>query len=446
MRKILAILLVSAMPSLGAISANSVFEVRTTGSDSNGGFFVTGSGGTDYSQQDSCQATGTVTSASTTVTATSNIFTSAMVGNGITDGTIWREIKTVTPPNVLTVDAAPSWTAASICVGGALASPGKAAGLMVGGNVGWLKYSATPYSVTTTSSNLANGVISLPAGGVSSDTSLVGYQTTRGDYGLSPLIQASGISGTFTLITGTTKSFVAGVSIDCASLGTGIGVNGVTWLVRSKVSNCTSVGVGTSTGNAVAVEAVSCATGIRAVNAIYCVAHGCSTTGFRSQFDYYSISYSNSGAGFQISQTGMAVGCIAYGNTGAGFSDPGGNQGVFFINSIAVNNTGAGFSGTSNVNSNYFQNCAAYNNTGGTGFGSGGVQIGTITLSGDPYVSGSTGNFALSLTGTAYGSPLKAAGYPATMPGGSTANYADVNAVQHQDSGGGNTYIFPIFK
>ena len=42
-----------------ALSANTVFEVEYAGADSNGGGFVTGSGGTDYSQQSAAQGSGT---------------------------------------------------------------------------------------------------------------------------------------------------------------------------------------------------------------------------------------------------------------------------------------------------------------------------------------------------------------------------------------------------
>ena len=41
-----------------ALSANSVFEVRTAGNDTNGGGFVTGAAGTDYSQQDAKNTAG----------------------------------------------------------------------------------------------------------------------------------------------------------------------------------------------------------------------------------------------------------------------------------------------------------------------------------------------------------------------------------------------------
>lgn len=105
-----------------ALPATVIWECRTTGSDSNGGGFDPSLGGVDYSQQNAAQATGIASSSGATVTATTSIFTSQMVGNLITDGTTWKEITAFTSATVVTVDSAPSWTAASVKVGGALAT------------------------------------------------------------------------------------------------------------------------------------------------------------------------------------------------------------------------------------------------------------------------------------------------------------------------------------
>jgi hypothetical protein len=42
-----------------ALSSATVLEVRTTGVDTNGGGFVTGATGTDFSQQNAAQYSGT---------------------------------------------------------------------------------------------------------------------------------------------------------------------------------------------------------------------------------------------------------------------------------------------------------------------------------------------------------------------------------------------------
>jgi len=111
-----------------AINAAAVWRVRVSGSDTNGGGYdATISGaGTDYSQQDSAQATGTATSSGSTLTATTSIFTSAMVGNAVWINTATPQIRFITgytSGTVVTLDAAPSATSVTINVGGAWASP-----------------------------------------------------------------------------------------------------------------------------------------------------------------------------------------------------------------------------------------------------------------------------------------------------------------------------------
>jgi hypothetical protein len=156
------------------------FIYPSTGSDSNGGGFVAGTaGGTSYANQSSAQATGTVTSATTTVTATTGIFTAAMVGNYMTDGTTWVYITAFTSSLIVTVNVAPSWTAATIKVGGALQTLTKVNALAVNNNKIYVKAEAT---ITTTT-----GISLTFAGGTPSDISpparLIGFTTTPGDGG-----------------------------------------------------------------------------------------------------------------------------------------------------------------------------------------------------------------------------------------------------------------------
>jgi len=61
---------------IAAISVNSVFEVRTAGNDTNGGGFVTGAAGTDYSQQDANNTVGADISTTDAVAAGTTTITS----------------------------------------------------------------------------------------------------------------------------------------------------------------------------------------------------------------------------------------------------------------------------------------------------------------------------------------------------------------------------------
>jgi hypothetical protein len=144
-----------------ALNAAIVWEVRTAGSDNNGGGFKTGATGTDRSQQDAAQAT--LTTASTVHTTTTQInvaagdytVASTDVGNvlQVTGGTAtagFYEITTVdTANNRWTVDRSVGTSGQTVAgaMGGALASPGKAAGAAsVAGHIIYVK--AGTYSIT----------------------------------------------------------------------------------------------------------------------------------------------------------------------------------------------------------------------------------------------------------------------------------------------------------
>ena len=332
-----------------ALSASTVWEVRTAGSDTNGGGFVTGAAGTDLSQQNSANATnqgtttiggdhvhqrhvlhrsaasalygaaqallanplvgdwiqidsevmkvtavstntltitrgqlGTtaathlinatvtnisnvsttdwVTASSTTITSATAFFSANLVGNivyvaggtgSITAG--WYQVSaagTSVALTTITVDRSTGLsvgTGATGNIGGALGSPGQAAAIGVFNNVVWIK--AGTYPITTSSTNVSGGCLSIAGGGQPSTWE--GYQTTRGDLGAAPVLQASGIS-TATIIShptgyvnwinltvdGQSLTSIAGFSLN------GGGNGGVGYLLTAK--NCTNTGITSS--------------------------------------------------------------------------------------------------------------------------------------------------------------------------------------------------------
>src|SRR3990167_5684505 len=192
-----------------AIAAATVFEVRTGGSDNNGGGVVTGASGTDRSQQDAAHATlstASLVNATTTiidVAAGDYTCTAADVGNilQITGGSATAGIYQIT------ARSAQQWTLDRSCgtagqtvvgaMGGAFASPGKAAAAVtVSGNLIWVK--ASTYVVTTATPGAA-GPVDLLTGMVKAE----GYATTRGDRAGRPILQRSSADGlgTFYLYT-----------------------------------------------------------------------------------------------------------------------------------------------------------------------------------------------------------------------------------------------------
>ena len=88
MKKLFLILLFLSLPVSGqaGLQADSAWEVRTTGSNNNGGCYDQGGTGTDYTQQDAAQYAPTDLAqalSSTTLTSAAAGFTEAMVDNCI---------------------------------------------------------------------------------------------------------------------------------------------------------------------------------------------------------------------------------------------------------------------------------------------------------------------------------------------------------------------------
>lgn len=169
------------------LSANVVWEVRSTGSNNNGGGFVTGASGTDFSQQNSAQyaLTGVTTSGAgatflTASAATDMVGNIARVVSGSNFTAGWYEIISVVAGVSVTCDANVCTGAGSsgvINIGGALASMGAIGSAsanqgMVAGNIMYVKGS---FTMTTTTDTIAcSGSSTLPI-------RILGYNSTRGD-------------------------------------------------------------------------------------------------------------------------------------------------------------------------------------------------------------------------------------------------------------------------
>ena len=177
-----------------AFTATTEWDVRTTGSDSNGGAFDTASTGTDYSQQDAAQVTYTdlvIGSTNTQLTSAAHPFTSAHVGNmiNVTGGTGFtvQRVQIVSVAGaVATCDKAcgtASSTGGTGNLGGGLATIPTAIGLVVANNIIHVK--AGTYTATSAS-----------IGGPTVTCTFIGYQSTHKDGGTKPLITTSANSTT----------------------------------------------------------------------------------------------------------------------------------------------------------------------------------------------------------------------------------------------------------
>lgn len=342
-------------------------------------------------------------------------------------------------------------------MGGCLASPGFAGGKMASGNKAYLKVGT--YLLTSASSNVSGGVITLPTSSSTNIRSgLVGYNLLRPDRptgAYRPTIKASGISTVDMLSHGASNSQCLFLIIDGDSLTSIRGIasasSGTNHFIS--VKNCTRNGINNGTCVFCDVTGSTTASG-GAFNS--CAAYGCvawsnSISGFSNGTPFQCVSVNNSGAssdGFVFSSGGAWHSCTAYGNGRDGFRITSSASRTLAINCIGYANTGTNFNVSASNGVNQTYNCAA---------GLGGVssadfssnfspdtQEGSITLTADPFTAKASGDFSLN-NDAGGGAACRAAGIIGAFPGISTTAYPDIGAVQSQSSGGGgaaNTGLF----
>ena len=435
-----------------ALSASTVWEVRTTGNDNNGGGFVTGSTGTDFSQQNAAQATTTVASVVGATTSHIDValgdytVTANDVGNliQITGGTATAGFYHITavdiPNNRWILDRAAGATGNTVIsnMGGALASPAVPATPMVNGNILFIK--AGTYTMSVNTNNVANGKWSKNA-----PVLVIGYDTNRawGNVDTKPILQA-----TVTLTTMWTGSnnWVNNIDFDVNSQASTRSVSGgaYTRCIFRNGTLANSMILAThciATGN----SAFSFSDG--AAGFFYCEAHDNTATGFScSNASLHScLSYNNSGAssdGFVNPSLTSAhyFNCIAYNNGRDGFRNTTGTltSRMILQNCIAQSNTGVGINAVNTQYPSIAVRCAVFNN--GTDTAGALTEVDTLSPTGDVFTNAAAADFSLNNTAN-QGALLRAAGYiefdSNLFPRGLTASYLDVGVAQHQDTGGG---------
>ena len=446
-----------------ALTANTVWEVRTAGSDTNGGAFdaTIANHGTDYSQQDAANTVGNnisttdaVAAGTTTITSATASFTSAIIGNVIylAGGTgslaaTRVQVTAFTNSTTVTVDAAvATGTGITMNIGGALLSPAIAAAFRVAGNTVWIK--AGTYSITTASTNVAAGCVSDSTGG---DTvTWEGYNSTRGDLGTAPVLQAGNAISTFTIFTitsgSTAGSIIRNITVDGAGLTGSQGFNlarrSVGYLLTAK--NCKNIGINASGGagnTLVRCSATNITGGTAAISngtLFMCESYSNTVSGFATAgFQAFCLSYNNSGStsdGFTLaSAPAVLVGCVAYNNGRDGFRCSS-QEAFVFINCIAEGTNAASTNGfnatTAGVGAGVSRiNCAAYNNATNVAANITGPSVGNVIGTGTFFVNAASGNFALNSTSTG-GGLIKSLGLPGAFPAGTSTGYIDVGAVQ----------------
>jgi len=381
-----------------ALPTATVGEVRTTGSDTNGGGFCASqpSAGTDYSQQDApvLSLTDVVTNGTTTVTSATGGFTVAMIGNLINIAGTTFMIEGWASTNSITVERVTgTGTGQTAKVGGAWATPGYACGQIVGGNKVWVK--SGTYVPTVVTPNVAGGTMSLPAGTLAQPTRFEGYGTVRGDK-IKPFIDATlvGTNPLFNLA----GDYTEVDSFQLASLRMCVQINSN----YSKAYRITGVG-GTYcyyVGSALGASMVDCdgvsiggqsAFRIDSPSNIYgCTAHDCTlASGFAIGVAGAVLtrckSYNNHAKGFQISVAATLIHCTAKGNLDSGFVWLSTTQlHSQAISCLSVSNGLYGFQSSLATAALRLMNCATYGNASGATYNLNAVE-GMITLTADPF-------------------------------------------------------------
>jgi hypothetical protein len=471
MRRPFGVLLLAGSLAWGAINVTVVWEVRTGGSDTNGGGFKAGATGTDFSQTNSkrtapdvtnISTTDAVADGSTTITSATANFTAAIVGNVVYfaggSGTItaqWREVTVYTNSTTVTIDTAiAASTGMTMNIGGALASPGQAAGAKVTCNPVYV--AAGTYVLSTASPNVAGGIVADTGTGTAANPNIwEGYQATRGDMGTPPVIQIPASSVDTVTIFSVTGNYgaIRNIKVDGQSKTAITGISLGTHVVGYRLAaiNTTVKGIvlsgASGSSNSLLRSSVSGFSGTCGIDGgsgtvIACEAHGGTCTGVLigatslTGAAMYCLSYANTGAssyGFSAYR-GKLVGCVAYGNGSHGFY----SSAVLsdrYLNCISEGNVGYGFAANASSPQTLLMNCAVYNNNGGT-VSNFPTTIGLVTGTASFFVLPGSGNFALNTTAGG-GAAARATGYPGVFLDGTTTGYLDIGAAQHADPAAG---------
>ena len=452
-----------------ALPSDVQWNVQTNGSDTlcGGGWSPskgTG-GGVNYSLQAAAQVTcsGTLSgTGTTTLTATGSPFLTAHLGNiiQITGGTLTAGfycIQTITNANNVVLDRTPGTGSGSTgYIGGALATPGMAGYVPpVAGNTIYIKGGL--YTNTSVSQNVSGGCLSTPSGSsYTGGIGVIGYCNTPGDlnnvfdFGAKtgftfPTIQAlSGTATTYLLQInqyGNAQNIILdgnGYAASCFFIA-----NYHNWGYNIKAINFTSYGFNIyntprlyrcwATSNT--AGAIAGFWGNSGGPMDHCVASNLTCIGFKCQASYTAftncIAYNCTSYGFyQYYDNGAYYSnCVAYGNGSDGFSfDHTGADDSQYLSCVSYGNTGYGF----NSQTNPFSNIPLFNCFFDTVHNL--TSSGYTTLTANPFVNPSAGNFALNNVAGG-GALVRGNVTPFVYPGGNTIGYNDSGGIQHLDAG-----------
>lgn len=466
-----------------AIAAATCWEVRATnGNDTNGGGFVAGATGTDYSQQNAkntgandTSTTDGVGNGTTTFTSATANFGTTIVGNIIYlqggTGSLaagWYQVTARASAVSITLDrTVAAGTGITVNIGGALATINQLSTNMIASNIGYIKAEAT----YTTTATITFATSNAPSASTPR-TIIRGYTTTRSDNGYATLqlTTNTGLTG----IASTAQGFAAyNIIVDCNSLGTSVGISNTsatTLFYNCKVMNFTSKGFAVSASAVIACEVTlgtSAASG-GIVNAgagtvIYdCYIHDNACPGVSNgnflMCSIRNVIANNTGASSDgyITTAGGVPEVIfnntIYGNGRHGiFFNASAGSGRYVLDNVLSNNGGFGFQGgnaagiAASIN---FDGNAYFNNTSGTRNNMDDTTVNkqnnvtpytnvfdqTCTTS--PFTNAAGADWTLNQTSTG-GAKCRSQGVPQSFTPALSGNrpWIDMGAIQHQDPG-----------
>ena len=490
--------LLYAAHAAAAISSFQVWEVRpATGSDLNGGGFdaSVSSPGTDYSQQGSPQ----VTFNGSTITATAAGVTATIV----IAGTQLRQLTLETPCKLqvgqdlqlgfYTITAAAeasgggaTWTLDRNCTtGAASAMVGRMGGAVATLGKLFNTSASPPNAVVSGNSVWLNGTLNIAqtiwidsfSGGGDTRTVISGYGVTRGDGIQQTIVNAINSANTlaFQSSTGVQISNIAFINT-AGTPAAGIFFNyqpSTFVTLQNVLISGATVGIDGTSGTYcnnlflfdVEIKSGS-SIGLQNGGQTFVFGswvHGNGGDGIKmtsnedgALYAYATVSSANTGVGFNDTSSSSAkffelIDSVAYGNTSDGIRVASGSgiQSLVSVNTISYGNGGFGLNfpsvPTANTPLNVMlqYNNAFGSNTSGARNSGAPPGVSDITLTANPFVSVSTGNFALNSTAGG-GAALYSAGFPGVMPGGT--GYAAVGALQPAASSGGGQHGYPIVQ
>jgi hypothetical protein len=416
--------------------------------------------------------------ASAVITSVSKPFTALMPGNiiqitntgtgahcvlGFYEITVYTDDSTVTVDRA--IDDGTACVAGQGSIGGALVTPGMAGAAHVGGNTIWLQYNATPFTATTTSSNVTGGRVTLATGTVGAPTIIRGYETVRGnETGNRPTFAWGANAGNAYLITTAAYPHVSNLVLDGvrATYTNTRGINLTTFvgmLHKIKLTSFAGIAVGGTTAAGMvadqceltnnAVQSMSLTTGnIRLLHSyihdnIYNAIE--LTTGAAELFGNI-FSTNKSGASYSAVVVSDAGLLLAVGNTIYNSGSHGFNLQVAARAYLANNHFEA--NGGYGLNLGAMSPMAQMVSNSGYGNTSGDYTVANLpvrnvvdfkALTASPLTSPTTGDF--SLNSTAAGLQLRGAGAPQTFPGGTTISRRDIGAAQHLEIPGARRLV-----